>query len=80
MTPGSRIYAALDLGSTRDMSALVLIAEDIGGTFDVEPFYWLPGNVEQRESEDRAPYREWAHEGQGGRSKIKRRAAHPRAS
>jgi phage terminase large subunit-like protein len=63
ISPGSRIYAALDLGSTRDMSALVLIAEDIEGVFHVEPFFWLPGNVEQRESEDRAPYREWVHEG-----------------
>jgi phage terminase large subunit-like protein len=61
--PGSRIYAALDLGSTRDMSALVLIAEDLEGAFHVEPFYWLPGNVEQRESEDRAPYGEWVREG-----------------
>jgi phage terminase large subunit-like protein len=63
LQPGAAVYAALDLGSTRDMSALVLIAESLDGVFHVEPFYWLPGNVEQRESEDRAPYREWAHEG-----------------
>jgi hypothetical protein len=63
ITPGSRIYAALDLGSTRDMSALVLIAEDLEGVFHVEPWFWLPGNVWERESEDQAPYREWVHEG-----------------
>jgi phage terminase large subunit-like protein len=63
LQPGATVYAALDLGSTRDMSALLLIAESLDGVFHVEPFYWLPGNIEQRESEDRAPYREWAHEG-----------------
>jgi phage terminase large subunit-like protein len=63
ISPGSRIYAALDLGSTRDMSALVLIAEDLEGVFHVEPWFWLPGNVWERESEDQAPYREWVHEG-----------------
>ncbi len=63
VSPGSRIHAALDLGSTRDMSALVLIAEDFEGVFHVEPFFWLPGDVRERASEDRAPYGEWAREG-----------------
>jgi phage terminase large subunit-like protein len=59
----SRIYAALVLGSTRDMSALVLIAEDLEGVFHVEPFFRLPGNVERRGIEDRAPYRDLVREG-----------------
>jgi hypothetical protein len=41
----------------------VLIAEDLEGIFHVEPFFWLPGNVEQRGIEDRAPYRDWVREG-----------------
>jgi phage terminase large subunit-like protein len=61
--PGGKVYAALDLGSTRDMSALELIAESLDGVFHVEPHFWIPGDVEQREGEDRAPYREWVYEG-----------------
>jgi phage terminase large subunit-like protein len=45
------------------MSALVLIAEDLEGVFHVEPWFWLPGNVQERESEDRAPYQGWIEDG-----------------
>jgi hypothetical protein len=41
------------------MSALVLIAENLEGVFHVEPWFWLPGNVREREGEDQAPYVEW---------------------
>lgn len=57
-------YGALDLGSTRDMSALVLVFADDHGCFDVLPFCWLPGEtLQEREDEDQMPYRVWAQQG-----------------
>jgi phage terminase large subunit-like protein len=60
---GAKVYAAVDLGSTRDMSALVLIHQDLEGIFHVIPFYWLPGDIQARADEDRMPYGEWVKEG-----------------
>jgi phage terminase large subunit-like protein len=61
--PGARVYGAVDLGSTRDMSALVLIHQDVDGIFHVEPHFWLPGDPIERSSEDRAPYDVWVRDG-----------------
>jgi phage terminase large subunit-like protein len=62
---GRTCFAALDLGATRDMSALVLVFPDDRGAFDVLPFCWLPGaTLQEREDEDRVPYRVWAKAGQ----------------
>lgn len=60
---GARCNAALDLGSTRDHSALVLIHEDAERVFHVMPFYWLPGDVRARAEEDKVPYEVWVKEG-----------------
>jgi len=60
---GARVYGAVDLGATRDMSALVLIHQDLETDFHVQPYYWLPGNVLERTSEDRVPYDVWVREG-----------------
>jgi phage terminase large subunit-like protein len=61
---GRPCYAGLDLGATRDMTALVLVFAGEGGAFDVLPFCWLPGEtLQEREDEDGMPYRVWAHEG-----------------
>lgn len=60
---GAKVYAALDLGSTRDMSALVLVHQDADGEFHVKPEYWLPGNVRDRADEDHAPYDLWLRQG-----------------
>jgi phage terminase large subunit-like protein len=60
---GARCYAAVDLGATRDMSALVLIHQDADGVFHVQPHYWLPGNVQARTNEDRVPYDAWVRQG-----------------
>jgi phage terminase large subunit-like protein len=59
----ARVHAALDLGSTRDMSALVLIHEDADGIFHVQPFYWLPGDIRARAEEDKVPYEVWIKDG-----------------
>jgi phage terminase large subunit-like protein len=61
---GRSCFAGLDLGATRDMTALVLVFQDDDGGFDVLPFCWLPGEtIGEREDEDRMPYRSWAKAG-----------------
>ena len=61
---GRPCYAGLDLGATKDMTALVLVFADIDGAFDVIPFCWLPGEtLQEREDEDNMPYRVWARDG-----------------
>ena len=61
---GRPCYAGLDLGATKDMTALVLVFADNDGGFDVVPFCWLPGEtLQEREDEDNMPYRLWAKDG-----------------
>jgi phage terminase large subunit-like protein len=61
---GRPCYAGLDLGATRDMTALCLVFDDGAGAFDILPFCWLPGEtLQEREDEDGMPYRVWAHDG-----------------
>jgi phage terminase large subunit-like protein len=61
---GRPCYAGLDLGATKDMTALVLVFADGAGAFDVLPFCWLPGEtLTEREDEDAMPYRLWRDEG-----------------
>ena len=40
---GARVYAGLDLGATRDLTALVIVWQDGEGVFHVRPYCWLPG-------------------------------------
>jgi phage terminase large subunit-like protein len=57
-------YAGLDLGATKDMTALVLAFGDTNVGFDVLPFCWLPGEtLQERIDEDHMPYGVWAHQG-----------------
>jgi len=60
---GAKVHLALDLGSTRDMSALVMVHKDYDQNFHVIPFYWLPGDVQARTDADRVPYDVWARKG-----------------
>jgi phage terminase large subunit-like protein len=61
---GRECYAGLDLGATKDMTALTLVFADGTGAFDVVPFCWLPGEtLTEREDEDNMPYRLWRDEG-----------------
>jgi phage terminase large subunit-like protein len=61
---GRLCHAALDLGGTKDMTALVLVFIGDDGEFDVLPFCWLPGaTLGEREDNDRMPYQQWAREG-----------------
>ena len=57
---GARVYAGLDLGATRDLTALVIVWQDGEGVFHVRPYCWLPGNLQERSEQDRAPYAAWA--------------------
>ena len=62
---GRPCYAGLDLGATKDMTALVLVFAGSDGEFDVLPFCWLPGEpLQELEDADRsAPYRLWGRQG-----------------
>jgi len=60
---GRRCWGGLDLGASRDLTALVLVFEDDAGGFDVVPFFWLPDDdLREREDADRAPYVRWRDE------------------
>jgi phage terminase large subunit-like protein len=60
---GAGCFGGLDLGATRDLSALVLIHEDVAGVFHVQPHFWLPGDVRARAEEDKVPYDVWVRDG-----------------
>jgi phage terminase large subunit-like protein len=57
---GKRCHAGLDLGSTIDLTALVLYFE----TGEVLPYFWVPRDrLEERERSDRVPYPQWVKQG-----------------
>jgi phage terminase large subunit-like protein len=56
---GRDCYAGLDLSSTTDVSALVLVFPG-EGRCDVLPFFWVPEEgARGRQRRDRVPYVEW---------------------
>lgn len=61
---GRACFAGLDLATTDDTTALVLVFPDGKGGYDILPHYWIPGeNAEKRERTDRVPYKTWEREG-----------------
>ncbi len=54
-------YAGLDLSSTTDITAFVLVSEpDEEGIRDVLPFFFIPkATIDRRSKEDGVPYRDW---------------------
>lgn len=59
---GKRCTAGLDLGSTTDLTALVLYFFEDGG--QVLPFFWVPADrLDEREHHDHVPYRQWHRAG-----------------
>ena len=57
-------YGGLDLASTTDLSALVLVSQSDDGTFDVMPFFWVPEqNAAERTLRDRVDYLGWIRDG-----------------
>ena len=60
---GQTCYAGLDLSSTTDTTALVLVFPQDDGTVDVVTRCWLPSDgVLERERRDRVPYRLWSEQ------------------
>lgn len=60
---GRDVYAGLDLSSVADLTSLVLVS-DAGGTWDVHPHFWLPGDgLAEKSRTDRVPYDLWAKDG-----------------
>jgi phage terminase large subunit-like protein len=56
-------YAGLDLASTRDTTAFVLLFPDDDGGYDVLPYYWIPRtNAVERNRRDRVDYLTWARQ------------------
>ena len=57
---GRECWMGLDLASTYDTSAAVLVFPDEDGCYDVLCKFWIPAeNAEQREVRDRIPYTTW---------------------
>ena len=61
---GRPAYAALDLGASRDLTALItLFTEGDDDTIDVGPHFWLAGDLRDHEDSDKAPYSLWRQQG-----------------
>ena len=63
---GRRAYAGLDLGSTTDLTGLVLYVEPVepGEPWKLVPFCWLPDEgLQRKEDLDRVPYLAWRRAG-----------------
>lgn len=60
---GRECYAALDIGATRDLTALVIVFP--GEIIDIFPIFFMPEkNLAERSEVDRVPYDLWAQSGQ----------------
>jgi len=61
---GRECWAGLDLATTFDTTALVLLFPLDDGTFWIEPHFWIPSdNAHQRERRDKVPYLTWHRQG-----------------
>ena len=57
-------YAGIDVGATRDLTALVLVWLDGSAIFHWLPFFWVPrGTLEKRSDVEAEKYRRWADQG-----------------
>ncbi len=62
---GRPVYAGLDLATTYDLTAMVLVCPDAtDGSIDVLPFFWIPeANAVERINRDKVPYDAWIRDG-----------------
>lgn len=61
---GSECFAGLDLASTTDIAAFVMVFPDGGGGYHVIPRLYVPAeNARQRARRDRVPYEQWISDG-----------------
>jgi len=57
-------YGGLDLSTSIDLTAFVLMFPSADGSFDVLPFFWMPeDNIRVRELRDKVPYSQWVKDG-----------------
>jgi phage terminase large subunit-like protein len=58
------VYAGLDLSARNDLTALVMIAQDDEGRWNVRPEFWCPEvGLSDRARRDRVPYDVWVRDG-----------------
>ena len=62
---GREVYAGLDLSEAADLTALVLLGEDIiTGIWSAQPTFWLPDEgLADKSRNDRVPYDTWRDQG-----------------
>lgn len=61
---GRPCYGGLDLASTSDVAAFVMVFPMDDGTYHVVPRFWIPrDNMIERSRRDRVPYDAWARDG-----------------
>ncbi len=63
---GRKCYGGLDLASTDDIAAFVLVfpPDEQNGKFYVLPYFWIPkDNMKRRVKKDHVPYDKWHREG-----------------
>ncbi len=66
---GRACYGGLDLSSTQDMTAFVLVFPPLDPTdeydkFQILPFFWIPKDaMQKRILKDHVPYDQWTHKG-----------------
>lgn len=61
---GEGCCAGLDLSSSIDITAFVMVFPDGDGCYDVWPIFWLPEDaMQERIDRDRVPYDIWAQQG-----------------
>ena len=61
---GRECFAGLDLATTFDTTAFVILFPLDDGTFWVEPHFWIPEeNLQQRVKRDKVPYDMWQRKG-----------------
>lgn len=61
---GKTCYAGLDLASTTDIAALVLVFPDEDRGYDIVTRFWIPkNNMRERVRRDRVPYLDWVKQG-----------------
>src|SRR5262245_6130541 len=61
---GRACYAGLDLSTTTDIAAFVMVFDDGDGGRILVPRFWIPAdNALKRERKDRVPYQTWARQG-----------------
>ncbi|MBM3791466.1 MAG: terminase large subunit, partial [Acidobacteria bacterium] len=60
---GRECIAGLDLASTQDITALVLLFPDDDGGIDLLPFFWVPEeSIAERTKKDRVLYDTWSRQ------------------